>query len=407
MRILYFNYMYDLYGSSLGSTIKAKELYGALANHGHEVSIIWRKARQARPSNGSMKSRVRGFLKRRLARYFHETNQLLANFRYLREERRLLNTLRPDVLITRLDMYVLSGLLLAKMRGLPWILEADCPDVYEKKKFYSQYFRFPFLAELLERINVRFSDHIFVVSHQAKSYFMKRGAPAEKITVIPNGANPEKFAPRPRDSEIANQYGLNHRLVIGFIGSFHYWHGVENLIAIVNEISRLRDDVAFLFVGDGGPLRVQLEKLISSDHLEGRVHLTGLVDHADIPRYLSVMDIVLAPYPQLDFFYYSPVKLFEYLCLGKPVVTTAIGQIAEVGQDGVNGFLCAPGDRDEMIRKIAILVQQPELRKAMGEKARQTILETYTWEKHAEKLSRICFNAYLHRNRNAKEKARS
>jgi len=59
------------------------------------------------------------------------------------------------------------------------------------------------------------------------------------------------------------------------------------------------------------------------------------------------------------------------------------------------------------IRKIAILVQQPELRKAMGEKARQTILETYTWEKHAEKLSRICFNAYLHRNRNAKEKARS
>jgi len=137
-------------------------------------------------------------------------------------------------------------------------------------------------------------------------------------------------------------------------------------------------------------MRSFLLNYIEKNHLQNKVILTGFVPHEEVPKYISTMDIVLAPYPKLEFFYYSPVKIFEYMAAGKSVVASRLGQIAEVISDGVNGFLAAPGDTQEMLAKTLLLIRNPELRKKIGEQARETIKKRHTWSNKAKELSILC-----------------
>jgi len=137
-------------------------------------------------------------------------------------------------------------------------------------------------------------------------------------------------------------------------------------------------------------MKPMLEKFIADNELGDRAILTGFVPHADIPKYIAAMDIVLAPYPGLDFFYYSPVKIYEYMSSGKPVVTTRIGQIAEIIENRRNGFLTEPNDIGNIELIIQELLNEPELREKVGAAARKDVLEKFTWEKRGEQLSELC-----------------
>lgn len=388
MKILYFNYLYDLFGISIGSTIKAIELMAELQNCGHEVRTCWRKEQPS--NNNSFGSNSRTFLKKHLARYLHEPNQVFSNFRNLLEENRIISNEAPDLIISRLDVYLFSALLLAKMKKIPLLLEIDSPEVYEFSTFHGEYITHQKLLKYVELLNIKYANACFTVSNDLKHYFLKQGMPEEKIHVITNGADITRFIPRINKQKVVGKYALQNKIVVGFVGSFHYWHGVENLISLIEGTLALQPNICFLMVGEGGPMKSKLEEFITKKGHRDRVILTGHIEHEEIPQYISTMDIVLAPYPKLDFFYYSPVKIYEYMACGKPVVTTRIGQIAEIIQDGKNGFLCRPDDVKQMQARISELVTSPSLRALIGEAATQTMVEHHSWRKKAEQLSRLC-----------------
>ena len=388
MKILYFNYLYDLFGISIGSTIKAIELMGELQNCGHEVKICWRKEQSS--NKNSFSSNSRALLKKHLARYLHEPNQVLSNFRNLLEENRIISNEAPDLIISRLDVCLFSGLLLAKMKRIPLLLEIDSPEVYEFSTFHGEYITHQKLLKYVELLNIKYANACFTVSNDLKHYFLQQGMPEEKIHVITNGADVTRFIPRINKQKVVGKYALQNKIVVGFVGSFHYWHGVENLISLIEGTLALQPNICFLLVGEGGPMKTKLEQFITKKGHRDRVILTGHIVHEEIPQYISTMDIVLAPYPKLDFFYYSPVKIYEYMACGKPVVTTRIGQIAEIIQDGKNGFLCRPDDVKQMQAKISELVTSPSLRALIGEAATQTMVEHHSWREKAEQLSRLC-----------------
>ncbi len=393
VKIVYFNYLYDLYGASIGSTIKGVKLMEALQHCGHEVKIYWRKDQPGNNGVANGKAPSRQLLKKHFDRFLHEPNQLFSNLRYVREENQILHAEKPDLIISRLDVYMLSAVLLAKRLNLPLVLEVDSPEVYEFRKFSTRYWRLPFLLETIEAYNIRQADACITVSQKLAEFFHKPGFSDGQMHVISNGADLSKFNPEISGAEVRAKYGLENAVVIGFIGSFHFWHGIENLITLIQAALAQEARVKFLLVGDGGPMKPHMQKFVAENNLQNQVILTGHIPHDEVGRYIAAMDIVLAPYPPLEFFYYSPVKIYEYMACGKPVLSSRLGQIAEVVQDGVNGFISAPGDNADYTRKLARLIQDAELRTRVGREAYRTIAAQHTWQKKAEAWSLICEQA--------------
>jgi glycosyltransferase involved in cell wall biosynthesis len=209
-----------------------------------------------------------------------------------------------------------------------------------------------------------------------------------KITVIPNGADPQQFRPGLADAALRSKYPLQGKVVIGWVGSLVGWSGLENLLQVARQVLQQRHEVVFLFVG-GGKNKQVIEQTFTASDIGTRVFLTGTIDWDQVPPYVDLMDITIAPYPKLDFWYPSSMKIFEYMSAQKTVIASAVGQIAEIIQDGENGLLFDPDCMDEFLQKILLAVDDSAGRIRMAEHARKTVLEKYTWTAHARTMSTI------------------
>jgi len=134
---------------------------------------------------------------------------------------------------------------------------------------------------------------------------------------------------------------------------------------------------------------VSLERLASERGLTDHVTFTGAIAHADVPTWLSLMDIATAPYTPHPDFYFSPLKLFEYMAAGVPVVAGRIGQLDELLQDERNALLHAPGDAPAMAVALERLVRDPVLRRRIGIAGREGIGEERTWRGHARRIEAL------------------
>lgn len=391
MRILYFNYLYDIYGASLGSAIKPMELFAALRKIGHEVEMVWFKDQPGHLPPGTLKASARDFLKRHLAFLVHDAKLFLENWKFKKIEAAHVESFKPDLIIARLDLYLFSAIKTARKYHLPVIIEADSPPLYEALHFQRQYWRIPVIPRLIERWVLRQADFVIMQSKELQRYFTDmHGLDAEKTAVVCNGADIEKFQPQIRDEFLAARYGLGDGAVLGFVGSMSVWHGIDNLLRIIATIVRKYPNCRFLLVGSGGGQDGQVDRYLQERGLSDHVILTGYVPHEKIPAFVQLMDVVLAPYPNLPFFYYSPVKVFEYMAAGKAVVTTRIGQLARIIRDGWDGVLCPPGDFDALISAISGLLEDSGIAAAMGENARATIAQKHTWIHKAQAYEKIC-----------------
>ena len=116
----------------------------------------------------------------------------------------------------------------------------------------------------------------------------------------------------------------------------------------------------------------------------------GYVPYEEMPEYLAAMDLVVAPYPRIEPFYFSPLKIFEAMAMGKPVLASAQGQIGEPITDGLNGLLYTPGDKSSFLQKMNLLIEDETLRENLGREARKTIEQNYTWQRNAQSVVHIC-----------------
>lgn len=398
MVISYFNYLWDIDGISAGSANKAKEFIAGLRRRGHTVHLEWRVPQ---PTNGhsSLRTQVREVLKKGLSKYVKEPKRFLSNFKHIRDEIKIINQQQPDILFYRLEFLLFSGMYLAKRFDLPMVLEVDCPPVYENGNFYGKDFlHIPILPQKLELANLKQADAVIAISNELKNYYVSQGISSEKIFVMPNGADHRKFVPRAKSKRLLEKYKLNDKVVVGWVGSLFGWSGIENLIEMAKQVMRLRPNVHFMLVG-GGQSKEFFEQHLKKDEFEDRVVLPGTVPFDQVPEYLSCMDIVLAPYPKLDFWYPSSMKVFEYMSSGKAVLASKVGQLKEIITDGENGYLFEPDDIKDLTEKVLKLVDEPKKRHSFGDNARKTVLQKYTWDKHAEQMERI-FQEVLNHKRN-------
>jgi glycosyltransferase involved in cell wall biosynthesis len=195
--------------------------------------------------------------------------------------------------------------------------------------------------------------------------------------------------------------------VLGFIGTFGKWHGVDVLARAIAELVALDSDwltknrVRFLLVGDGLKASEVDEILKAERRCASFVVRTGLVPQGEAPAYLALADVLVSPHvPNSDGsrFFGSPTKLFEYMAMGKAILASDLDQIGEVLQPSLRvtappttlppantpelALLAEAGSVDQLVRGIRLLIDRPEWRLALGANARSRALERYTWRHH-------------------------
>ncbi|MDZ7342952.1 MAG: glycosyltransferase family 4 protein, partial [candidate division KSB1 bacterium] len=215
-----------------------------------------------------------------------------------------------------------------------------------------------------------------------------RGVPASRIHVVPNAVDPQRFATAKNGEAVRRHYQLQGKCVVGFVGSLKPWHGTEILLTAVRALHEQATHTHLLIVGDG-PGRADLEMLAQAQGVNGAVTFTGNVPYDDIPNYIAAMDITVAPYKPQENFYYSPIKIFEYMIMGKPVVAGKIGQVEEVIIDGETGVLFEPGNIEQLTAVLAKLAVDAPLCRRIGEQAKAWVQQERTWDNNARQVMEI------------------
>jgi len=205
-------------------------------------------------------------------------------------------------------------------------------------------------------------------------------APGARVTVIPNAVDPVRFDPRRagRDAMRA-RLGLGHRCTIGWTGILRAWHGLDLLLEAIVRLP----DTHLLIVGDG-PSREEVERRAAALGVDGRVTVTGRVPHAEVPAYLSAMDVAVVAAERTGIA--SPMKLLEYLAMGRAVVAPRTESLADVVHDEETALLFEPDSAPGLAACLARLAADPELRAALGERAAAFVRRERTWERNAERV---------------------
>ena len=209
----------------------------------------------------------------------------------------------------------------------------------------------------------------------------RRGVSPDRILVTPNGVDTDLFTPDAPGSEVRDRYRLGDSFVLGWIGSFHRFHGLDLAIDAAALLQDDLPDLTLLLVGDGLD-RPRIEALARDRGLRNVV-FTGTIDHSEIPSHIAAMDASLVLSPDDDAFHYSPLKLKEYMACGTPTIAPRVGEIPQVVSDGEDGLLVEPGDADAIASAGRRLHADPELRAAMGAAARSKMVRDGSWERRS------------------------
>ncbi|HUF68844.1 MAG TPA: glycosyltransferase family 4 protein [Longimicrobiales bacterium] len=278
----------------------------------------------------------------------------------------------PDLLYERYSPFSIAGGTVARRRGIPHILEVNAPLAKEGQKYRRQSLQEA--AEALERSALTGASSVVAVSAELRDLLVDAGLEESTITVVPNGVDLELFNPAVSPVRLVPA----DRIAIGFAGSLKPWHGLEQLC----DAFRMADDdrLHLVVIGDG-PAAGVIREL--AEELPGRVTLTGAIAHDRVPEYLRGLDIAVAPYPPLDAFYFSPLKLLEYMAVGLPVIASSIGQVPELVADGGTGILVPPGDPAALADAIGRLAGDPARRNAFGARAAEQARAHHGWERRA------------------------
>lgn len=225
------------------------------------------------------------------------------------------------------------------------------------------------LTRALETYALKRADAVTTICEGLRKDIVARGIPADKVTVIPNAVDIDKFAlGGSADQALKDKLGLSGSRLIGFIGSFYAYEGLDVLLRAVPKLTARMPDLRVLLVG-GGPQDAQLRQLAKDLKIEDKVVFTGRVPHDQVNKYYDLLDVLV--YPRLPMRLtdlVTPLKPLEAMAQGRILAASDVGGHLELIADGKTGVLFRANDTDSLVEKVAALLESqqtwPELRKA-------------------------------------------
>jgi glycosyltransferase involved in cell wall biosynthesis len=332
----------------------------------------------------SGRSNFWSFLTRFSPKTLYEVMEIAYNLIGYQKLSQAIQKFQPDFIYERYALYTFAGVLAAKRYGIPIILEVNAPLAYEQKVYGKLVF--PKLAESLERWITSHTTKTVVVSTPLKKHLIGLGVPAHHLEVIPNGIDPEQIHPDISGEGIRKKYHLEGKVVLGFIGWFRKWHGLEMLLEVMAEDSFKQIPVHLLLIGEG-PAYDSLQKYVKVQALSDRVTFTGPIPHQQVAAYMAALDIALQPSATP---YASPMKLFEYMGMGKAIVAPKQENIEEILIHNESGILFEPSNKKALEEAILKCVQDASFRRRIGRRAREQVFQRkYLWKENAKKVIQL------------------
>lgn len=212
--------------------------------------------------------------------------------------------------------------------------------------------------------------------------------PAQRVHVIPNGVDVERFQPRPPNAALRREAGLpDSAPLVCILAALRPEKNHEMFLDVAARVRQEIPDAHFVVIGDG-PRRGALEELVAQLGLNGSVHFLGT--RPDVPELLSLVDVVLLT-SRMEA---NPVSILEALAVGKPVVATRVGSVPQTVSDGEVGFLVEPGDAAAMAARVVELLEQPKLAAAFGAAGRRQVCERWSLERMVEGYEALLHEIY-------------
>lgn len=386
MRIIY------LTGSRLDTTNSAVnhvlEVCAYLQNFGHRIKIIARgPCTSPMPKRYNLDISLVPVLSHKGPRYFY----LQAPFFVLKE----LIREHYDFLYSRFCPLDFFSLVIAKKMGrLKYIIELNGAVEEEQKIWGHSKWEIGF-AKRLEKFCYRWADGIIVVAGGLRRYLEERGTFRAKVVEIPNGVNPQIIEPLEKEM-CRRRLGLNPEICyICFVGSMRRWHGIDIAIKAMKILVSLRSNINLLVVGEG-KRKEEYQDLTNKLGLNCSVIFTGKVHYEEIKYFLGASDICIFPSRDIKRNRYglAPLKVFDYMAAGRPIVTTNVRGLKELIQDNGVGLVAGSDNPKEFAEEILDLIKDKKKMVSLGRRGRYLAENAFSWENRARQTEKFLLNLF-------------
>lgn len=279
-----------------------------------------------------------------------------------------------DLIYERHALFSFAAMEFARNRCIPSVLEVNAPLIDEQSRHRSL-LRIDDAIVMAHRA-VHAARQIVTVSPEVSEYVVGLGAEPGRIKIEPNAVTPARF-PEPAS--------FDGPFRVGFLGTLKPWHDVVTVVSAFALLKKSVPDAELLIVGDG-PERAALTAQADAAGILKHTYFTGAVPADEVPGWLAKMHVGLATYRGADPFYFSPLKLYEYMAAGLPCVVSRVGTLADAIEENRTGLSVTPDSPECLAEALAQLAAYPDLTRQMGQKARAHVLASRTWDHVASRV---------------------
>ena len=296
---------------------------------------------------------------------------------------------KADVIIADNIESATAAIIIRIFFSIPFVF--DFIDDYSLIARYDAFKLRYYLIGFFEKLLPRFADLIIVVDEHKRQFCMKIGIKKEKIILIPNGADTEKFNPDIFSDEIIKNFALENCKIVLFIGKLNRYYRIETMIEAAPFVLKKFPDARFVLIGNGDNLR-GLRRLCRRLKVDHAVLFTGFRPPEEIPRFIACADVCVFPLPDS-----SALAIYEYMACGKPTIvsdcsTEKMGVSGDIIPDDC--ILKTTNSPQGFAEGINLLLEDRELRDQIGKKARQFVETSYNWDELASRyesaLALVC-----------------
>lgn len=309
----------------------------------------------------------------------------------LRDLKKIINEVQPDLLYGFDCNSIFSLGLIAKSFKVPVVLEmhGEGHFIANKNLFWR------LVLGSLEKALIRHVSGIVTVSSQVRDYYMSLGNPDLQSRAIYDGVDVDLFNPSVPMAPEMRELRAGGKTIVGYSGNFKAYQGVDFLLRAALESS---DDFLYTLIGKG---EGGIKDKIAQYRLQNKVLLLGRKPYEQVPSYLRGMDMVVVPRPSNSITEHAlPLKIFEYMAMGKAIVATNVGGAKDVVKDGQTGILIQPDNIPQnLVKSFILLKSDPELKNKLETNALNFVRDNFTWDKQNAKLNDFLQEIYGKRYR--------